>query len=182
MQAVARQLVGLHAARAAVLAAAAAAVALAAHALSAGCLDARGATAAVLLCAPAAWAVTAEQRSATVLLGWLSGTQLAVHLVLTALCGDALLTASLPAVFWHAAAVLLTGVLLHAGDASLWSAQRVRRATGHVLRLLVLPAPVVAARPGAQGVVRRRPVVRPVDWRGPTPARRGPPEAVHASC
>jgi len=182
VQVVARQPVGLHAARAAVLAAATAAVALAAHALSAGCLDARGATAAVLLCAPAAWAVTAEQRSATVLLGWLSGTQLAVHLVLTALCGDALLSVSLRATLWHAAAVLLTAGLLHAGDASLWAAQRVRRATGQVLRLLVPPALVVPARSGAQGVLRRRPVVRPVDWRGPTPARRGPPEAVPASC
>jgi len=181
VQVVARQPAGLHVARAAVLAAAAAAVALAAHALSADCLDARGATAAVLLCAPAAWAVTAEQRSATVLLGWLSGTQLAVHLVLTALCGDAL-TVSLPAVLWHAAAVLGTAAVLHAGDASLWAAQRVRRAAGHVLRLLLHQALVVAARPGAQGVLRRRPVARPVDWRGPTPARRGPPEAVPASC
>ena len=181
MQVVARQPAGLHVARAAVLAAAAAAVALAAHALSAGCLDLRGTTIAVLLCAPAAWAVTAKQRSATVLLGWLSGTQLAVHLVLTALCGDAL-TVSLPAVLWHAAAVLGTAAVLHAGDASLWAAQRVRRATGQVLCLLVLPALVVPARSGAQGVLRRRPVVRPVDWRGPTPARRGPPEAVPASC
>jgi len=182
VQVVARQPAGLHVARAAVLAAAAAAaVALAAHALSAGCLDLRGTTAAVLLCAPAAWAVTAKQRSATVLLGWLSGTQLAVHLVLTALCGDAL-TVSLPAVLWHAAAVLGTAAVLHAGDASLWAAQRVRRATGHVLHLLVPPALVVAARSGAQGVLRRRPVVRRVDWRGPTPARRGPPEAVPASC
>jgi len=182
VQVVARQPTGLHVARAAVLAAAAAAVALTAHALSADCLDLRGATAAVLFCAPAAWAVTAEQRSATVLLGWLSGTQLAVHLVLTALCGDALLTVSLPAVLWHTAAVLGTAALLHAGDAPLWAAQRVRRATGHVLRLLVLPAPVVPARSGAQGVLRRRPVSRPVDWRGPTPPRRGPPEAVPASC
>jgi len=182
VQVVARQPTGLHVARAAVLAAAAAAVALAAHALSPDCLDLRGATAAVLFCAPAAWAVTAEQRSATVLLGWLSGTQLAVHLVLTALCGDALLTVSLPAVLWHTAAVLGTAALLHAGDAPLWAAQRVRRATGHVLRLLVLPAPVVPARSGAQGVLRRRPVSRPVDWRGPTPPRRGPPEAVPASC
>lgn len=172
----------LHAARAAVLAGSAGGLGIAAHALSAGCVNAVEVSAALALSASAAWAVSSRERGLGTLLGWLFGTQLAIHLVLTALCGDALLHQSGRGLLWHGLAVAVLAVVLHADDAALWTADRLSLIAGYILRLLVGPAAAVLTLPSVRGPVRDRPLPPARVWSGPSPVRRGPPGVVHASC
>ena len=173
---------GWRAARATVLSVACTGLAVAAHALSAGCVDAVGLVLVFTAVLPASWVVTAHQQSAPTLLAWLAGAQVAAHLIQAGACGDRLLDRTPQAIGLHAVAVLLTAGLLHAADAALWTAGRLLEATRRVLRMLVVTTIGVSARPGLAGVVQPTPTVRP-RLRAASPAvRRGPPGVVHASC
>ena len=173
---------GWHAARAGVLSVTCTALAVAAHALSAGCVDAVGFALVLVAVLPASWVVTARQQSAPALLAWLVGAQVAAHLIQAGACGDRLLDRTPQALGVHALAVLLTAGLLHVADAALWTAGRLLEATRRRLRVLVAAPAGVPARPGLAGVVQPTPTVRP-RLRTASPAvRRGPPGVVHASC
>ena len=172
---------GCRAARAAVLSAACTALAVAAHALSAGCVDAVGLVLVLVAVLPASWVVTARQQSAPAVLAWLAGAQVAAHLIQAGACGDRLLDRTPQAIGLHAVAVLLTAALLHAADATLWTAGRLLEATWRVLRVLAAPIGV-PARPGLAGVVQPTPTVRPRLRAASPGVRRGPPGVVHASC
>lgn len=173
---------GWHAARAVVLSAACTGLAVAAHALSAGCVDAVGLVLVLVAVLPASWVVTARQQSAPAVLAWLAGAQVAAHLIQAGACGDRLLDRTPRAIGLHAVAVLLTACLLHAADAALWTAGRLLDASRRVLRVLVAAPIRVPARPGLAGVVQPTPTVRPRLRAASPGVRRGPPGVVHASC
>lgn len=152
-------------------------LAVAAHALTDGCVEPVGALLALGCAAPAAIALTARQRTAHAVLWWLVAVQVALHLILAAGCDSPLRTPSAALLAAHLLAATATAALLCGADAGLWTADRLRHLATRLFPRLLLPHGSSPRRP--------RPVVRRVRatasrWRSPTPVRRGPPVSVLA--
>jgi len=152
-----------------------------AHAGTDGCGSVLGLLLALGLAWPAAVAVLGVRRRVPVLLLWLAATQVVLHVLLESRCDEVLsgrqgVVAHLSSppsgrvLLAHGLAVVVSALLLGRAEAGMWAADAVRRSLRVGVPVMAVVVPVVRARlwvpvlPLAQDV-----------WRGPRPARRGPP-------
>lgn len=175
----------MRALRAGVLTVPAVGIALVTHLSADGCTSAAGVFAAMALTWPAAVLLLSRQRRLPVLLTWLVGVQVSLHVLLSSFCTD---VTSGQVTVWHAVtslptdrmllahclAVLATGVVLGRADAGLWATKALVRAVGR-LRLPTAVPPVRAC--GAPVALRAADgsMHLPRLWSSPRPVRRGPP-------
>lgn len=152
-------------------------LALAAHALTGGCLPVGPTVAAAALGTAAGWAFAARERSGREVAGLLLLAQVAVHLLLWLTCSDgpgrtAGPTSGAAMAVAHLVAVGGAALVLHRAEAAVWLGARLGRAPGWAL-LLGRPAALPSAPPRLLPTTQV-PRVRSASWASATP-RRGPP-------
>ena len=158
-------------------------LALAAHALTGGCLPVGPALAATALGTAASWAFAARERSGREVAGLLLLTQAVVHLLLTLTCADAPgpaggVLSGAPMAAAHLLAVTLAALVLHRTEAALWLGARLGGSSAR--GLLLDPGYGVPAPPEQLLPTTAVPLVRSASWSRATP-RRGPPVRLAAA-
>jgi hypothetical protein len=117
--------------------------------------------------------VLGRRQQLLALLAWTAAAQVVTHAVVELTCGGAGHPTPLRVLAVHAAAVVVTAVVLQRADAGLWVASALRRALGRLLLPLVVRTPV-RLRPRRAHVAPLLPRTR---WLVSPQLLRGPPSS-----
>jgi hypothetical protein len=158
----------------------------AAHAAAGGCITATGVLLTAVVVGLSTWTQLSRERSTTFLLTWLTLGQVVGHGLLELGChgpDHAAAATGLPMVALHAASVLLSALLIAAGESRVWRLARalsalpfrLRYVTAWLARLETPPIPVLPSHHAAPPAPVRW---QKSPWCSPRPVRRGPPVAL----